>query len=50
MVSRHFFVRVLEAIILDTRHCLFQLPELLSRLPENQAKAFLPVAQNDVNK
>jgi hypothetical protein len=32
MVSRNFIFRVLEAIILETRHSLFQLPELLSRL------------------
>jgi hypothetical protein len=32
MASRHSFVRVLEANILETRHSLFQLPELLSRL------------------
>jgi hypothetical protein len=35
MVSRYLFVRVLEAILLDGRHSLFQWPELLSRLPEN---------------
>ena len=40
MVSRHLFVRVLEAMILDPGHSLFEWPELLSRLPENQAKAF----------
>ena len=40
MVSRHLFVRVLEAMILRPGHSLFQLPELLSRLPENRAKAY----------
>jgi hypothetical protein len=46
MVSRQCLVRVLDAIILPTGHSLFQLPELLSRLTENQARAFLPVVQH----
>jgi hypothetical protein len=49
MVSRHCFVRVLDAIILPTGHSLFQLPELLFRLTESQARAFLPVAQHTGN-
>jgi hypothetical protein len=50
MVSRQLFVRVLEPIILQTAHSLFQLPGLLSRLLENQGQRIQRGAQNDVDK